>query len=232
MKITLVTGGARSGKTRHALALAQAAAARKGCAVSYVATAAPPPPPPPPPPSDAPAGAAPDLAPDLTPDPAPDPEMTRRIARHRAERPASWETLEATGQAAAEAVRSASHPVVVVDCLTLLLTGAIFQGEGATTEAAVETRAADAVDALLAAAFRTDGELLVVTNEVGMGIVPSTPLGRWFRDAQGRANQRVAEAATTVIFMVSGLPLGVKGDVGAPPGSVATSRPVEAEGGP
>ncbi|TVR61116.1 MAG: bifunctional adenosylcobinamide kinase/adenosylcobinamide-phosphate guanylyltransferase, partial [Gemmatimonadales bacterium] len=114
----------------------------------------------------------------------------------------------------------ATYPVVILDCLTLLLTGAIFAGDEGSPglpdpdglgEAQVEARAQQAVDELLGTAACRAGRLIVVTNELGMGIVPEYPLGRWFRDAQGRANQRVAAAADQVVFMVSGIPWTLKG---------------------
>lgn len=138
-----------------------------------------------------------------------DDEMERRILRHRAERPAAWETLEA-GERAAEAVRTASHPVVVLDCLTFLVARALEAGRTGDEEAALEA-CRGAVEALLGAAAARPGHLLVVTNEVGMGVVPPTPLGRWFRDAQGEANRRVGDAASEVVLLVSGIPLRVKG---------------------
>ncbi len=184
MNIVLITGGARSGKSRHAEGLATEFAGEGG-RVTYLATAVP---------GDA--------------------EMERRIAHHRARRPAAWETLEVPPHTDEGLLGRASHSIILLDCLTLLLTRAIFRtGAGAEelTENQVELRAREAVDALLDESRRLPGTLLVVTNEVGMGIVPEHPLGRWFRDAQGRANQRVAAAAAQVVFMVSGIPWIVKG---------------------
>lgn len=176
MRVVLVTGGARSGKSRHALELARDAG---GDYVTVIATAR-----------------------------VSDPEMERRVRAHRRERPDGWTTLEAP-LAADDALRRAPADVVVLDCLTLLISNAL--------EEAPPSDVGEAVDAgrritarLLEAAAGRDGTLLVVTNEVGMGVVPASPLGRWFRDAQGRANQALAEAAERVVLMVSGQPLEVK----------------------
>ncbi|NIP56587.1 MAG: bifunctional adenosylcobinamide kinase/adenosylcobinamide-phosphate guanylyltransferase [Gemmatimonadetes bacterium] len=176
MRITLVTGGARSGKSRWAVARARSLG---GDAVSFVATALP-----------------------------SDEEMERRIRRHRAERSDAWETLEA-GHEAAAALARARHPTVVLDCLTLLVSAAVLDGD-AESEEEVLSRADQAVGEILEAARGREGRLLVVTNEVGMGVHPPTRLGRWFRDAQGRANQRVGREADEVVLLVSGQPVVVK----------------------
>lgn len=178
MRITLVTGGARSGKSRWAV---ERAGALGGDEVSFVATAR-----------------------------ASDPEIRRRIRRHRRERPPGWELLEAPGDAPGALAR-ARHGTVLMDCLTLLVSGAILRkGEEPGDEEVALGRAMEAVEALLAAARGRDGELLIVTNEVGMGVHPPTRLGRWFRDAQGWANRRVGEEAREVVLLVSGQPLVVK----------------------
>lgn len=176
MRIVLVTGGARSGKSRHARELALAAG---GDAVTVVATAR-----------------------------ASDAEMARRIEAHRGERPEAWTTVEAP-LGAGEALRAAGTDVVLLDCLTLLVAAAVEEaGAGAAEEAVAAGR--EATRRLLDAASARAGSLYVVTNEVGMGLVPANPAGRWFRDAQGRANQMVAEAAERVLLMVSGQALAVK----------------------
>lgn len=176
--LTLILGGARSGKSTHAEQLAAA----QGGRVLYVATAQ-----------------------------AWDDEMAARIAHHRAARPAAWRTLEAphnvgaTIQAAAD-----SADIVLVDCLTLLANNVI----GALPEDAPVDRAEAALraemDALLAAYAAGDATWIVVSNEVGLGIVPAYALGRVYRDALGRANQQIAASADRVLFMVAGLPLTVK----------------------
>ncbi|TVQ55367.1 MAG: bifunctional adenosylcobinamide kinase/adenosylcobinamide-phosphate guanylyltransferase [Rhodobacteraceae bacterium] len=130
-----------------------------------------------------------------------DAEMADRIARHRADRGAGWETVEAP-RALIPALRAAdcAGAVILVDCLTLWLTNVMLAEED------VEAAGAGLVAALPTLAAR----LIFVSNEVGMGIVPDTPLGRRFRDAQGRLNQRMAAACDTVLFVAAGLPLTLK----------------------
>jgi adenosylcobinamide kinase / adenosylcobinamide-phosphate guanylyltransferase len=138
-----------------------------------------------------------------------DGEMERRIARHRAERPAAWATVESP-RAAGEAVRAASSPTVLLDCLTVLASNALLAAEAEGEDAASAAVLAEA-EALLDAAVARDGTTIVVTNEVGMGVHPPTSLGRWYRDALGRANARIAAAADEVVLLVSGIPLRIKG---------------------
>jgi len=127
-----------------------------------------------------------------------DEEMAARVAKHRADRPAHWHTVEVT-EGLADPVRAAEG-VVVVDCLTLWLTHIVL-GER-DIDAATE--------GLLAALEARKAAIVAVSNEVGEGIVPTTALGRSFRDAQGVLNQRMARAADNVIKMVAGYPLIVK----------------------
>jgi adenosylcobinamide kinase/adenosylcobinamide-phosphate guanylyltransferase len=134
--------------------------------------------------------------------------MKRRIHRHRAERPAVWTTVEAPRRAA-DAVRDAATPTVLVDCLTLLASNALLAAAGDGEEGAAAAVAAEA-EALRDAALAREGTTLVVTNEVGMGVHPPTELGRWYRDALGRANARLAADAEEVILLVSGIPLRIR----------------------
>lgn len=166
--LTLVLGGARSGKSAHAEALVTA---RPG-PWAYLATAQ-----------------------------ALDAEMGERIAIHRARRAAGWETTEvplALPEALAEL--PAGRPALV-DCLTLWLSNLLLAGRDPEAEA----------DRLGLALARRRGPLVLVANEVGLGIVPENALARRFRDAAGRLNQRVAAAADRVVLTVAGLPLTVKG---------------------
>ncbi|WP_424813217.1 bifunctional adenosylcobinamide kinase/adenosylcobinamide-phosphate guanylyltransferase [Roseococcus sp. YIM B11640] len=164
--MTLVLGGARSGKSRHAEALVQALPAPW----TYIATAE-----------------------------SYDAEMTARIAEHRARRPAGWTTIDAPLDLAG-AIAAAPPAPLLVDCLTLWLSNTML------AEADIEA----AAEALLAALRQRTDETVLVSNEVGSGIVPATPLGRRFRDAQGRLNQRVAAEADEVLLIVAGLPLRLK----------------------
>ncbi len=136
-----------------------------------------------------------------------DDEMRSRIAAHRAARPTGWRTLEAPS------LRTAAiglPRVVLLDCLTLLASNAIL-ALGDTPSAQEAEAAVDAeVSALLAAYREGDATWIVVSNEVGLGLVPPYPLGRIYRDALGRANQCLAAAADRVLFMVAGLPLTIK----------------------
>jgi len=131
-----------------------------------------------------------------------DTEMAERIARHRADRGRDWRTIEAPRalpEALAEAAADAGN-VVLVDCLTLWLSNLMLDD--------VEVEAA--TDALLSALDGARAPVILVSNEVGMSIVPATPLGRSFRDAQGVLNARVAAAATDVFLVTAGLPLRLK----------------------
>jgi adenosylcobinamide kinase / adenosylcobinamide-phosphate guanylyltransferase len=179
-KMTLILGGARSGKS----ALAQKMAAEGGRAVLYVATAT-----------------------------AGDEEMAARIAAHRAERPAHWHTLEAplqVGAAIGAGLRSTPVTLVLVDCLTLLANNVLGRLPETISAAEAEAALAIEVDGLLAAYTAGSADWIIVSNEVGLGLVPPYPLGRLYRDALGRANQRLAMAADEVFFMVAGLPLALK----------------------
>jgi adenosylcobinamide kinase/adenosylcobinamide-phosphate guanylyltransferase len=180
-QLTLILGGARSGKSRHALDLAAERAGAHG-RVLFVATAV-----------------------------AFDDEMRARIRRHRAERPEHWDTLEAP-RSVGQAIQAwpESPAVVLLDCLTLLANNVMLAlPEPEDADAAMAALDGE-VEAVLAAYQHSQAEWIVVSNEVGLGLVPPYPLGRVYRDALGRANQRLAQAAQQVLFMVAGLPLTVK----------------------
>ncbi len=179
MALTLIIGGARSGKSDLALRLATASARP----VLFVATMEP-----------------------------GDDEMRRRIAAHRAERPQAWRTVEAPLDVVGALVRSArDDDFVVLDCLTLwvanLMLGEVGDieqiapagADGAMERIAAETRAlADWCDAYA-------GEIAVVTNEVGLGVVPAYATGRMYRDALGTANAAIATRANRVFSVAAGL---------------------------
>lgn len=194
-QLTLVLGGARSGKSSYAEALAAEQGANQGAAQSarqrddvlYVATAE-----------------------------AWDDEMRRRIAAHKAQRPPHWHTVEAPrhpGAAIRAALGERDDPpnIILLDCLTLLANNVLITLPENATEAAATAALMEEVDELLATWDTCGGKWIVVSNEVGLGIVPAYPLGRLYRDALGRANQRLAAAADTVVFMVAGIPMRIKG---------------------
>ena len=137
---------------------------------------------------------------------ASDEEMAARIRAHRLCRPAEWRTLEAPLRAAA-AIREAGAlaQVVLLDCLTLLISNILIAAgeDAAGAEEAIE----EEIGALLALRQELPATIIVVSNEVGMGVVPPTPIGRLFRDLQGRANQRLAQQADEVYFLLAGVPL-------------------------
>ena len=166
-RLTLVLGGARSGKSRHAESLVMTAPPPW----LYVATGEP-----------------------------RDDEMAARIAAHRARRGADWRTIEAPRDIAG-AFAAAAGGATLVDCLTLWLSNLMLADADIDAECA-------RLDAALAQA---KAPLVLVSNEVGLGIVPDNALARRFRDVQGRLNQRVAARADRVVLMVAGLPLVVKG---------------------
>src|ERR1700722_9706216 len=168
-KVTLVLGGARSGKSRYAETLIAALQPPW----IYVATAE-----------------------------AGDAEMAERIAAHRARRGPNWRTIEALANLDRVLADHRSKPVLV-DCLTLWLSKLLLD-DGALEDEMVRVEKS----LLLATAPK-----VLVSNEVGAGIVPEHPLGRRFRDLQGILNQRVAAIADRVVLMVAGLPLVVKGSL-------------------
>lgn len=140
-----------------------------------------------------------------------DGEMTQRIARHRQERPGAWRTLEAphqVGQAIALELHDAT--VVLVDCLTLLVSNTILRLGESPDPAAAEAAVQAELTALLQTCQANVATYIVVSNEVGLGLVPDNPLGRLYRDLLGRANQRLAAQAEAVYFMVAGLAVDVK----------------------
>lgn len=168
-RLTLVLGGARSGKSRHAEGLV----ARAAPPWLYVATAQ-----------------------------AFDDEMRSRIDLHRQRRDANWRTLEAPRDLPAVIRAEAGRgPALLVDCLTLWLSNVML----------ADADVAAACDDLLMALRDTAGPVVLVSNEVGWGIVPDNALARRFRDAQGVLNTRVAEVADRVILVAAGLPLVLKG---------------------
>ena len=166
--LTLVLGGARSGKSRYAESLIEALPPPW----IYLATAE-----------------------------ARDAEMAKRIAEHRARRDAGWRTIEAAHDLAAALGRVPPGVPVLIDCLTLWLSNRML------AEADMDHE----IDKLESVLANHDGVVVLVSNEVGSGIVPDNALARRFQDLQGTLNQKVAAKASRVVFMVAGLPLQLKG---------------------
>jgi len=183
MPVHFIIGGARSGKSRHAEQLAAATQ----LPVTYIATAQ-----------------------------AGDAEMAARIAHHRAHRPAQWATLEAP-LLLAQALREAAAPdrAVIVDCLTLWLANTLLglhdarageePGPPVLSPLFAQQRAA-----LLDCLPQLPGRIIVVSNEIGLGVVPMGAITRLFMDEAGRLNQAVAALATQATLMVAGLPMPLK----------------------
>ncbi len=131
-----------------------------------------------------------------------DDEMQARVARHRLDRPAGWPTVEEPLEAA-QALRSASTPTVLLDCLSLWVSNMLLAD---WSDAAMLA----AADTLLADARARPGLTVLVSNEVGLGIVPDNALARRYRDVLGWVNQRGAAASDEAYLLVSGLPLQLK----------------------
>jgi adenosylcobinamide kinase/adenosylcobinamide-phosphate guanylyltransferase len=182
----LLLGGARSGKSAYGETLAAQLAG--DAPVLYIATAT-----------------------------ASDDEMRQRIARHRANRPPHWLTVEEPRNPAS-ALHATSAPVALLDCVTLLVANLLLANaddhdnpdELDFASGAAEESVDRAIGDLLDAWRAQSSTLILISNEVGMGIVPPYPLGRVYRDCLGRVNARLAAEADTVLLMVAGLPIELK----------------------
>jgi adenosylcobinamide kinase/adenosylcobinamide-phosphate guanylyltransferase len=174
-KITLILGGARSGKSSYA----QKMGMENGSSVLFCATAQP-----------------------------LDDEMRRRIRAHRRSRPPGWDTLEVKDNlAAALADKAGKYGAVIIDCITLLAANCMGEKTGGRQ---AEKRLDAEIKSLIVLMQRSRCTFILVSNEVGSGIVPDNTLARIYRDALGKANQQLAAAADEVILMTAGLPLKLK----------------------
>ena len=179
---TLIIGGARSGKSRYA----QELALKSGGPVIFVATAT-----------------------------AGDEEMRQRIEEHRKARPDVWSTFEATTHVGSQVLQKIGEAkTVIVDCITLLINNIFLQysdhaGEridAPLIEKAVVTEIGELVDCI----GRVNTNFIIVTNEVGLGLVPANRMGRLYRDLLGNANQMLAQHADEIYLMVAGIPMLIK----------------------
>jgi len=135
-----------------------------------------------------------------------DREMKERIALHKQERPAGWDTVEEPiNLATAVKECGEAYDVLLIDCLTLWISN-LLVNKSIHEEAILKN-----ISALVAGCREVPARVIVVTNELGMGIVPSDRLSRIYRDLVGKANQQVASAADEVYFLVSGIPMKLKG---------------------
>jgi adenosylcobinamide kinase/adenosylcobinamide-phosphate guanylyltransferase len=182
MTRTLIFGGARSGKSAHA----EAVAAASGKTVIYVATAQ-----------------------------AFDSEMKNRIRQHRLNRNSDWQTIEEPLELGSVIAReSAPDRVLLIDCLTVWLSNLLFSEEKEYPEVGeivppelFHVQRGHFLQALEQAA----GDVIMVSNEVGMGVIPQGAISRWFVDEAGRLNQAVAATSERVLWVAAGLPLALKG---------------------
>ncbi|HEX2697410.1 MAG TPA: bifunctional adenosylcobinamide kinase/adenosylcobinamide-phosphate guanylyltransferase [Anaerolineales bacterium] len=176
--LTLILGGARSGKSHYAQAIAE----ESGKSVTFIATAQ-----------------------------ALDEEMSARIQKHREERSASWQTLEIPFGVAPH-VEKIKTEIVILDCVTLLVSNLLMQyaKDDLVDEKPFTNAVEKETEELVKTIREGKQDWLIISNEVGLGVVPAYPMGRVYRDALGWANQRLAQAADKVIFMVVGIPTIIK----------------------
>jgi adenosylcobinamide kinase/adenosylcobinamide-phosphate guanylyltransferase len=140
-----------------------------------------------------------------------DDEMRRRIETHKANRPASWTTLETPTDVGKEIREHAgNNRVILIDCITLLV-NAVFNEFGENLdEEKIEAAVTEEIDEIIDCMKSLDREFIIVTNEVGLGLVPANEAGRFYRDILGKANSMLAATCDEVYLMVSGLPVKVK----------------------
>ena len=180
----LITGGARSGKSSYAEKVAAGISEK----VLYIATA---------------------VAFDL--------EMTERIENHKKSRPQAWDTFEGYKELDKVITDAKSYDVILLDCVTVMLTNLLWEYPGMNFEtpslgvlAEAEEYVRTEFDKLLKAAEGYHGTLIMVTNELGSGLVPEAPIARSFRDIAGRVNQQIAAHCNEVYLTVCGIPLQIK----------------------
>ena len=184
-KIILITGGARSGKSTYAEKLAM----EENTKVLYVATSIP-----------------------------FDVEMKERVKKHRLRRPSNWDTFEGYKDLKNIFTNSSlDFDVVLLDCITIMVTNLILEKTGENIESfseeelnEIEREILKEIDDFLDAGMATTKSIILVTNEVGLGIVPEYKLARFFRDIAGRVNQYIASRAEEVFLVVCGIPVKVK----------------------
>ena len=183
-KLILVTGGARSGKSSFAEEIAK----KFEGDILYVATCIP-----------------------------VDDEMRCRIQKHKEQRPKNWETVEAYKDLNLHLESKLIHKsAVLLDCITIMVTNIMLDecrdidNIGTDEAAEMENRVRHEIEKLIEFANKSKASFIIVTNEVGMGVVPEYPSGRVFRDIAGRANQMLARAADEVHLCVSGIPVRIK----------------------
>ena len=177
-KSILITGGARSGKSRRA----QELATKAGGQVLFVATAE-----------------------------AGDDEMKRRIKAHRKTRPKDWATIEVTTHIGREITKNIGQAkTVIIDCITLLISNVLLRYDEKTDAAIVEKAVTTEIKELLDCLKHIKADFIIVTNEVGLGIIPGDRLSRLYRDMLGKANRMLAEKVDEVYLMVAGIPIIVK----------------------
>jgi adenosylcobinamide kinase/adenosylcobinamide-phosphate guanylyltransferase len=180
--ITLVTGGARSGKSSFGESLL-----KDFLKVLYIATSIP-----------------------------FDEEMRERVRKHKDQRPGYWDTLEAYKNFKDEFSNIAYHEYdgIILDCITIMISNILLESFNEDKEndyGLIEDKIIYQVDELIEVLKNAGCKVVIVTNEVGSGIVPENKLSREFRDIAGRVNQRIAKAADEVYLVVSGLPVKIKG---------------------
>jgi adenosylcobinamide kinase/adenosylcobinamide-phosphate guanylyltransferase len=181
-KCILLIGGARSGKS----SFAQKLAVKLNKPVLFVATAE-----------------------------ASDEEMRDRIEKHQKARPSDWSTLEVTNHIGKEITRKiGEYQVVIIDCITLLVNNTFGQYSHQNTEQIdapfIEKKLTNEIGELVECINQVDADFIIVTNEVGTGLVPANAVGRLYRDLLGKANQILAQRADDIYLRVAGLPLSIK----------------------
>ena len=140
-----------------------------------------------------------------------DADMRQRIADHQTARPTAWHTLEAPRDCASHiAACNFQHETLILDCITLMTSQVLLGLPKDATQQEANAAMLKEVERLLEVYARSDATWLVVSNEVGMGVVPPTRLGNLFRDMLGRANQRIAAQADELLLLVAGIPWRLK----------------------